>query len=101
MKTPYGITKDANENYVINEKEADIVRLVFHRYNAGFSLGKIVERFEARNIPSPTGRPKWTRAAIDKMLKNRKYIAILGFDSYFITQVERGCRSGDVSLMSQ
>lgn len=93
MKTPYGITRDINGNYAINEKEADIVRLVFHLHHIGFSLGKIVDHLEARNIFSPTGNPRWTRAAIDKMLKNRKYIAILGWDGYLITQADREFRS--------
>lgn len=93
MKTPYGLMRDVNENYVINEKEADIVRLVFHLHHIGFSLGKIVDHLEARNILSPTGRPKWTRAAIDKMLKNHKYIAILGLHGYLITQADREFRS--------
>ena len=28
---------------------------------------------ERKGIPSPTGRPKWNREAIDKLLSNEKY----------------------------
>lgn len=93
MKTPYGLMRDVNGNYAINEKEADIVRLIFHLHHIGFSLGKIVDHLEVRNILSPTGNPKWTRATIDKMLKNLKYVAILGLDDYLITQADREFRS--------
>lgn len=93
MKTPYGLMRDLDENYTINEKEADTIRLIFHLHHIGFSLGKIVDHLEASNILSPTGKPKWTRAAIDKMLKNYKYIAILGLDNYLITQSDREIRS--------
>lgn len=67
--------------------------MVFHLHHIGFSLGKMVGYLETRNILSPTGKLKWARAAIDKMLKNRKYIAILGLDAYLITQADREFRS--------
>lgn len=53
MKTPYGLMRDVNGNYAINEKEADIVRLVFRLHHIGFSLGKIVDHLEVRNILLP------------------------------------------------
>lgn len=46
---------------------------IFERYLAGDSLGKIAARLEKQGIPSPTGRPKWNREAIDKLLSNEKY----------------------------
>lgn len=51
------------------------------------------EHLQARNILPLTGNPKWTRAAIDKMLKKRKYVTILGLDDYLITQADRDLRS--------
>ena len=37
------------------------------------SLGKIAAGLEKQGIPSPTGKPKWNREAIDKLLSNEKY----------------------------
>ena len=36
-------------------------------------MGKIATGLERQGIPSPTGRPKWNREAIDKLLSNEKY----------------------------
>ncbi|WP_300586167.1 recombinase family protein, partial [uncultured Oscillibacter sp.] len=46
---------------------------IFERYLAGDSLGKIAAGLERQGIPSPTGKPRWNREAIDKLLSNEKY----------------------------
>ena len=46
---------------------------IFEQYLAGNSLGKIAAGLERQGIPSPTGRPKWNRETIDKLLSNEKY----------------------------
>ena len=40
-------------------------------------------------ILSPTGNPKWGRAAVDKLLANAKYIPIVGVETYMDAQFER------------
>ena len=52
---------------------AKVVRWMFEQYLAGDSLGKIASGLEQQGIPSPTGRPKWNREAINKLLSNKKY----------------------------
>lgn len=47
--------------------------MVFKEYADGKSLGKIAAGLEEQGIPSPTGKPKWNREAIDKLLSNEKY----------------------------
>ena len=46
---------------------------MFEQYATGKSLGKIADGLARRGIPSPTGKPKWNREAIDKLLSNKKY----------------------------
>lgn len=46
---------------------------IFERYSAGDSFGKIVADLEQQGIESPTGKPKWNREAINKMLSKEKY----------------------------
>ncbi len=69
----YGYTLGSNGELEINPDEAKVVHWIFERYLAGDSLGKIAAGLERLGIPSPTGRSKWNREAIDKLLSNEKY----------------------------
>ena len=91
MKLPYGYVLDG-EKLVIHEERADVVRSMFEYYLAGASLGKIVDMLFVKGIPSPTGKSKWTRAAVDKLLVNKKYIPIVGMKIYLDTQFEKDRR---------
>ncbi len=68
-----GYTVGSDGQLVINSDEAQIVRWIFERYLTGDSLGKIAAGLEQQGIPSPTGKSKWNREAIDKLLSNEKY----------------------------
>ena len=91
MKIPYGYVL-VGEGIAIHEERADVVRSIFEYYLAGASLGKIVDMLFAKGIPSPTGNPKWTRAAVDKLLANKKYIPIVGINVYLDAQFEKDRR---------
>jgi len=69
----YGYKVGPNGELTVNPNEAKIVCWIFARYIAGDSLGKIATGLEKQGIPSPTGRLKWNREAIDKLLSNEKY----------------------------
>ena len=69
----YGYEVGSNGELAVNPEEAKVVRWIFERYLAGDSLGKIASGLEQQGIPSPTGRPKWNREAINKLLSNEKY----------------------------
>ena len=77
MKLPYGYVL-IDGTITVHEEKADIVRGIFDDYLAGASLGKIVDLFK-RGVASPTGKAKWTRAAVDKLLANKKYIPMVGY----------------------
>ena len=70
----YGYDVTVDGSLVINPDEARIVRWMFQRYFHGDSLGKIASGLEKQGIFSPTGKAKWNREAIDKLLSNEKYI---------------------------
>lgn len=91
MKLPYGYVL-VDEEIVVQEETADVVRSIFEYYLAGASLGKIVGFLFAKGISSSTGKPKWTRAAVDKLLVNKKYIPIVGVKVYLDTQFEKNRR---------
>ena len=46
----------------------------FEQYAEGKSFGKIADGLARQSIPSPAGKHKWNREAIDKLLSNEKYI---------------------------
>ena len=69
----YGYEVGSDGELVVNPDEAKVVCWVFEQYLAGDSLRKIAAGLERQGIPSPTGRPKWNREAIDKLLSNEKY----------------------------
>ena len=94
MKIPYGYSKDSTpDNPIVIEQEADVIRLIYHLYLTGYSLGKIVAHLESSLIFSATGNPRWARAAIDKILSNPKYIPLVRMEDYLAVQFEKNDRS--------
>ena len=70
----YGYNRTADGSLVINQEEAEIVQWIFESYSNGASFGKIAKKLEKRGILSPTGKAKWNREAIFKLLSNEKYV---------------------------
>ena len=56
------------------------------------NIGKIVDLLFKKGVVSPTGKVKWTRAAVDKLLANKKYIPLVGIKIYMDTQFEKARR---------
>lgn len=69
----YGYEVGPDGELAVNPDEAQVVCWIFERYLAGDSLGKIAAGLEKQGILSPTGKPRWNREAIDKLLSNEKY----------------------------
>jgi hypothetical protein len=61
--------QDDRKTLVVFEPEAKVVREAKDRYLSGESLEKICDDFNAREIPSPTGKQWWSRA-LGKILRN-------------------------------
>ena len=92
MRIPYGFVLISGGTLRVNEYEANIVSMIFEFYMAGASLGKVVDMLHAKQIPSPTGKAKWTRAAVDHLLSNGKYVAIIGLKKFLDVQFEKAAR---------
>ncbi len=91
MRIPYGYSL-VNGEIATDDKKAEVVRSIFAYYLAGASLGKVVDMLFAKGTPSPTGKPRWTRAAVDKLLGNAKYIPMVGLTTYMDVQFEKDRR---------
>lgn len=92
MRIPYGFTLVRGGMLEVNKSEADVVHMIFDYYMAGASLGKVVDMLYAKQISSPTGKEKWTRAAVDHLLSNGKYITIIGLEKFMDAQFEKSTR---------
>ena len=92
MRIPYGFDLTPTGSLEIKENEAETVRMIFGYYLARASLRKVVDMLYKKQIPSPTGKAKWTRAAVDHLLSNSKYIAVVGFESFTDVQFEKFAR---------
>lgn len=92
MRIAYGFILVSSGMLEVNRSETDVVRMIFYYYMAGASLGKVVDMLYVKQIPSPTGKGKWIRAAVDHLLSNGKYIAIIGLEKFMAAQFEKSAR---------
>ena len=70
----FGYKRDDDGRLTIDEPDAKIVRKLFEMRASGKSLGAISDWLFEQGIPSPTGRSRWSRETISKLLKNEKYL---------------------------
>lgn len=89
MRIPYAFHLNSTDAFEIIENKAEIIQMIFDYYLAEASLGKVADMLYAKQIPSPTGKIKWTRAAVDHILSNSKYIAIVGLETYMSVRFEK------------
>lgn len=76
-RTCYGYDTSETGELTVNEEQAKAVRWIFERYLAEDSFGKIAKGLEKQSICSPTGKAKWNREAISKLLSNEKYVGMV------------------------
>lgn len=91
MRIPYGYLLEHN-SFIICQEKAEVIRMIFDYDLSGGSLGKVVDMLSEKRIPFPTGKEIWTRATIDKLLSNAKYIPIVGIQTYMNVQFEKSQR---------
>lgn len=65
-----------NGEYAINENEAEVVRKIFADYIGGKSLKTIAAEMQ---IPYNSGKEKWNKNMVCRVLENAKYIGENGF----------------------
>ena len=57
----------------IDPEQAAIVSRIFFAFLSGDTPEQIAKSLEADHIPSPTGKPTWSKTTIRNMLQNEKY----------------------------
>ena len=79
----YGYTKDEQGNIIIDKEQANIVRDIFRWYINGDSILGIVKKLAENNVPSPSGKEKWSKRSVEILLSNEKYTGVVRLtDSY-------------------
>jgi site-specific DNA recombinase len=71
---PYGYRRNEDESkpLLIDDREAEVVRMIFREYVHTGSTGKVVDYLHSKNIFTRKGN-KWSRQAIAIILSNRTY----------------------------
>lgn len=93
---PYGYTKDAAGNMVIDPVESEIVRLIFDLALNGMGTYKIAQLLDRRNVPTRKGG-KWSGSTVKGILVNEKYYGAAAFQkTYTDSNFRRHNNHGEV-----
>ena len=70
-----GYEKGANKNDppVINEEQAEVVRLIYRLFLEGKTPSGIARHLTELQIPTPAGKVKWQSGVVQSILTNEKY----------------------------
>ncbi len=88
--TCYGYKLGEHGNLTVDEQEADVVKQVFALRVQGQSLGNISDWLFEHNVLSPTGRERWSRETISKLLRNEKYTGDVLLQKTFVKDLFSG-----------
>lgn len=71
---PYGYRRgeESEKPLMVDDKEAEVVRMIFREYLSTRSTGKVVDFLHGKSIFTRKGN-KWSRQAIAIILSNRTY----------------------------
>lgn len=58
---------------VINEKEAEVVRMIYRLFLEGKTAAGICKHLMSLGIPTPGGKTKWCQGTVMSILQNEKY----------------------------
>lgn len=70
----YGYTFDKNRNFVINEKEAKAVRLMFDLFIRGYKIIDIINELKIKGYKAKKGYAEFSASVIRQILRNEKYM---------------------------
>lgn len=86
----YGYKRGDDGRLAIDEPDVEIVRRIFQMRAEGKSLGAISDWLYENKIPSPTGKERWSRETIRKLLKNEKYTGDVLLQKTFVKNMLTG-----------
>ena len=72
VNAPYGYYIE-NDEFKINEEQAQVVRVIFRAYIEEKSIYKIAEELNQAGVPNKFGELAWTMKTISRILSNVRY----------------------------
>ena len=93
-KPCYGYIKNAEGDLEIVPDQAVIVERIYNLYLEGASFISIIDRLAAEKVPSPQGKEKWSKKAVETVLSNIKYtgnVRILDHDPDSMSYMKQDC----------
>ena len=70
----------AGDTYVINEEQAETVRMIFDMYlHESIGTGKIAQRLTELGRLNASGLNKWSHAVIARILNNQTYMGVIAY----------------------
>jgi DNA invertase Pin-like site-specific DNA recombinase len=70
----------AGNTYVINEGQAETVRLIFDLYLSGLGTMKIAKELERQKRKDASGNVKWNAAKVARILKRSTYKGVMAYN---------------------
>ena len=86
----FGYKRGDDGKLAIDEPDAKFVQTIFEMRADGKSLGTISDWLHESRIPSPTGKERWSRETISKLLKNEKYVGDVMLQKTFVKNLFSG-----------
>ena len=69
-----GYEKGPDGKLMVNEEQAEVVKLIYTLFLQGKSPNGISQILTERGTPSPAGKDKWSFSCVKSILQNEKYI---------------------------
>lgn len=60
--------------FIINEKQAPIIRLIFELFLEGYKINEIIDELEKRNYKTRNGNKRFSPTVVRSILRNEKYM---------------------------
>ncbi len=81
--------------FIINEKEAPTIRLIYELFLKGYKINEIINELERKNHRTRTGNKRFSPSIIRSILRNEKYIGDMKLQKTTVKAV--GARSSVVN----
>lgn len=88
------------EDWVINEDDAKVVRIIFDMYLAKNTYKQIIDTLFEMGIKSPSGKDRWHQGTIEQMLVNEKYAGHMALGKTYLHKGSE-IRSSRISLLDK
>ncbi len=77
-------TTDKKVKFVINDEQAETVRMIYELYLSGYGIRKIQFEMERLKRKTSTGLTRWQTATISRILNNSFYCGIIVYRKQFV-----------------